>query len=136
MVPWFHSPASLSLPYFKPTTTTISFLSCSSQIVFLLKHRADLPEGFWELFQQLRDLPLPIATSSESTEMDSSSQNPLDQNGKRINFQACEENETGSDRKEEEESVVPIGAQNILLMPTGEKVVVWTRSEPKPHQIR
>lgn len=51
-----------------------------------------------------------------------------------VDFQACEESESGSGRKEVEESGGPIDAKNILLMPSGEKVVIWTRSEPKAHQ--
>lgn len=56
---------------------------------------------------------------------DHTSQNPPDR--KRVGCQATEESNT-TNVEEEEESRHPLRAKNISLTPTGEKVVIWTRS--------
>lgn len=70
--------------------------------------------------------------------MDHTSQNPPDRNRKRVGCQATEESNTTNIEEEEEEdeekeelSQQPLRAKNISLTPTGEKVVVWTRSGKK-----
>lgn len=69
---------------------------------------------------------------------DHTSQNPPDRNRKRVGCQATEESNTTNveekeegEEQEEEESQQPLRAKNISLTPTGEKVVVWTRSGNK-----
>lgn len=62
------------------------------------------------------------------------SQNRPDRNRKRVGCQASEESNTTNvegEEEEEEESQQPLRAKNISLTPTGEKVVVWTRSGKK-----
>ncbi|XP_045915181.1 GON-4-like protein isoform X1 [Micropterus dolomieu] len=93
----------------------------------LLKRHPGLQEEFCEFFQQLHGQSSPVATSSETAERDCVSQNPPDGNGKRVDRQASEECETGSDREEGAESERPVCAKNISMTSTGEKVVVWTR---------
>ncbi|KAF1371477.1 hypothetical protein PFLUV_G00277760 [Perca fluviatilis] len=89
------------------------------QISSLLGRHSDLQKEFWEFFQQ----PSP-ATTNHHAETDYASQNPPDGNRKRGE-------QTGSDgeREEEEEaeSERPVGAKNISMTSSGEKVVVWTR---------
>lgn len=53
------------------------------------------------------------------------SQNPPHGNRKR------DESEAGCDREEGEESGRAVCAKNISVTSSGEKVVVWTRSEPR-----
>lgn len=63
---------------------------------------------------------------------DHTSQNPPDNNRKRVGCQATEKsNTTNIEEEEEEESRLRLRAKNISLTPTGEKVVVWTRSGKK-----
>ncbi|XP_035848957.1 GON-4-like protein [Sander lucioperca] len=94
------------------------------QISSLLRRHSDLQQEFWEFFQQLHGRPSPAATNH--TESDYASQNPPDGNRK---GREQREEQTGSDgeREEEEKEEQPVGAQNISLTSTGEKVVVWTR---------
>lgn len=79
----------------------------------MLQRHPDLQEEFWEFFQQLHEQPSPIATSCDATETD---------------LQASEQSETGRERQEE--SGRPVDAKNISVTMSGEKVVIWTRSEP------
>ncbi|XP_070840603.1 GON-4-like protein [Chaetodon trifascialis] len=97
------------------------------KISSLLKRHPHLQEEFWEFFQQLHGQSSPVATGSETTEMDHASQNPPDGNRKRVDRRTSEESETGSDGEEEEESEPPVCAKNISMTSSGEKVIVWTR---------
>ncbi|XP_078101069.1 GON-4-like protein isoform X2 [Sander vitreus] len=92
------------------------------QISSLLRRHSDLQQEFWEFFQQLHGRSSPAATNH--TESDYASQNPPD--GNRKGGEQREE-QTGSDGERKEEEERPVGAQNISLTSTGEKVVVWTR---------
>ncbi|XP_037330678.2 GON-4-like protein isoform X2 [Pungitius pungitius] len=75
------------------------------QISSLLGQHADLHREFWEFFQQLHD-----------SETDFVSQNaPFRRHRKSIEHRMPVEAER------------PVGAKNMLLTSTGEKVVVWTR---------
>lgn len=76
-----------------------------SQISSLLGQHADLHREFWAFFRQLH-----------GSETDYVSQNlPLRRHRKRIEHRMPVEAER------------PVGAKNMLLTSTGEKVVVWTR---------
>ncbi|XP_071355555.1 GON-4-like protein isoform X2 [Trachinotus anak] len=84
------------------------------KILSLLKNHPNLQE----CFLQLHTHSSPIETSSETTKVDSVSQN-CDRNRKGVDRQ------TGSGGEEEEKQ--PVCAKNISLSSTGEKVVIWTR---------
>ncbi|XP_013877898.1 GON-4-like protein [Austrofundulus limnaeus] len=84
----------------------------------LLKQHPDLQEEVQEFFQQLHTRSSPEATGSENTNVDSTSQNPRDEN--RGSLPA----HTGSDNEDEQHAVC---AKNITVTSNGKKVVVWTR---------
>ncbi|XP_037651781.1 GON-4-like protein [Sebastes umbrosus] len=89
------------------------------KISSLLRRHSDLHQEFLEFFQQLHGVTSsPVATSSKTTETDHVSQNPPP-NGNRKRAER-----RPSDKAEPEQ---PVGAKNISLSSTGEKVVVWTR---------
>ncbi|XP_040909824.1 GON-4-like protein isoform X2 [Toxotes jaculatrix] len=87
------------------------------KISSLLAHHPDLHQ----FFHQLHSRTSPIATSSETTKVDSAFQ----KNRTGSDHQMSDESGTGSDREEEEERAVC--AKNISMTSTGEKVVIWTR---------
>ncbi|XP_068423199.1 GON-4-like protein isoform X1 [Clinocottus analis] len=77
------------------------------KISSLLRHHSDLHKEFWDFFQQLHD-----------SETAFKSQNPpLRRSRKKVKHRASK----GA------ESERPVGAKNISLTSSGEKVVVWTR---------
>ncbi|XP_054461646.1 GON-4-like protein [Anoplopoma fimbria] len=80
------------------------------KISSLLRCHSDLQEEFWEFFQQLH-----------GSETDYVSHNPP-LHGNRKKAEGAE-----SEEAEEAESERPVGAKNVSMTTTGEKVVEWTR---------
>ncbi|XP_026205500.1 GON-4-like protein isoform X2 [Anabas testudineus] len=89
-----------------------------NKISTLLRHHPDLQEQFWEFFQHLQAHS--SQTSSGTLEMNSVSLDPPDKNRKSVDRESQTE-------KEDEEEERPVGAKNMSMTSSGEKVVTWTR---------